>query len=793
MLLFIEFEALQKFFLYYNTRSPEHIRLHLSAFTAASHFDVGTMKGGDERMSVWPQWFHNCRVEFCDLDVHSWDDNKLSQASSFGKPSSMILDVRWPVGPTAPLVKPKWNVVGTVDPLSMRLSRKSFSLFRFFVNYNLSEPSRFLSNGDAPSNLVLYGYEKTGLPPTTYSVSLSFQCLEFHFYVDDEESKSGKLEETMCVKCTNTSWSLLKNDDCVSRQKANVESIHLEQTSGRKDWSGFPDLLLPITSGPDQSNNCLLQFTSTTRPNGDNVKTLHLDHAGIYMIVPAWQHVNDFFKFLPTSPDIFTTEEMSSVMQVGDRFYRMSKATSSEIDRTADCTELGAQETTYPTAESKEFLFSLTSPRIIFVADATGTADVNSCVTLHMSNLHYHQLTHGNTSAQSVICNGLEIFAGQVGNLSSNSSLICPFSICGSLTKTLPLEPHSLEQMNGSICMEELKAHAAFTDLTTSLDVLNGFNKQILTSTKVTSNVRPNATETIEDCENERTSQNQEVQFDVLCSGFSLVVTDDSYRHFANAQVSIYYFSFPSSMKQYYVPCVISQFFHLVFYRFLQPLVVLSLVGLHFSRTVTQPLPTDSCSFNQTTTFVGLNRLELIDLLQSDDSPFRTMATSSTNEMSDGGVLTSFFEVISPMSWEKYQMIPSEWGFQPSPSMERLREAMRHLCAPDAPSNNPSAKTCDLVFRSVLHGDGVNYIDLSLSHLTAQWNPSTIIALQRFLGRMKKFTTPLLTSSSRGSGNDNRADLAPQTTTTNESYDVVFSVKADIQSICIFLSKYLIV
>ena len=220
---------------------------------------------------------------------------------------------------------------------------------------------------------------------------------------------------------------------------------------------------------------------------------------------------------------------------------------------------------------------------------------------------------------------------------------------------------------------------------------------------------------------------------------------------------------------------------------------MLSLVGLHFSRTVTQPLATDSCSQNQTATFVALDRLELIDLLQSDDSPFRTMAASSTNEMSDGGLLSSFFGVVSPMSWEKYQMIPSEWGFQPSPSMETLREAIGHLCTPDSPSNNSSTRTSDFVFRSLLHGNGVNYIDLSLSHLTAQWNPSTVIALQRFLGRMKKFTTNILTSSSSDNDDANRGDLAPRTKAAPDSGDVVFSVKADIESICIYLSKYRVV
>ena len=488
----------------------------------------------------------------CDLDVQSWDDCKLNEFSDSNQPPSLVLNVKWPVGPTALLVKPKWNVVGTVDPLSMRLSRKNFSLFRFFVNYNLLEPSRFLSRKDSlgniakvdPSDLVLYGYEKKGLPPTTYSLSLSSKCLKFHFYVDGEESRIGKSEGVMCVKCDNASWSLLKKGDCVSRQKANIESIHLEQTSGRKDWGGFPDLLLPISSAsvpvPDQSKSCLLQFTSTTRPNGDNVKTLHLDHAGIYMIVPAWQHVGDFFMLSPTSPEIFTDDEMSSVLQVGDRFYRMSKATTSETDNTNDGDEGITQSTTYP-LESKQFLFSLNSPRIILVADATGAVDVNSCVTLHMANLHYHQRSLDSTITQSAICNGMEIFSGQVKEPSSYSSLICPFSLCGSFTKVHQQDCSLRKHTNGWIWMEELKAHAAYTDLTSSVDVFNGFNQQIIS--RVDESTRPKRSQAaVDDADgvsNEDSIQNGGLNLDVLCRGFSLVVTDDSYRHFATAQVSI--------------------------------------------------------------------------------------------------------------------------------------------------------------------------------------------------------------------------------------------------------------
>jgi hypothetical protein len=201
----------------------------------------------------------------------------------------------------------------------------------------------------------------------------------------------------------------------------------------------------------------------------------------------------------------------------------------------------------------------------------------------------------------------------------------------------------------------------------------------------------------------------------------------------------------------------------------------------------------DTKSLNHTTTFVALDRLELTDLLQSDDSPFRTMATSSKNERADGGLFSSFVGVVSPVSWESHKMIPSEWGFQLSPSMETLREAIGHLCAPDMLTDYSSAQTCDFVFRSLSHGNGVNYIDLSLLHLTAQWNPSTVIALQRFLGRMKKATTTILTTSSSDTDNVNRVSLAPPKTMIPESVDLIFSVKADIRSICIYLSKYCVV
>ena len=211
--------------------------------------------------------------------------------------STKTLNIQWPVGPTASLIKPKWNVDGKVDPLIFSLSQKDFSLFRFFVNYNLLGPSRFLSIPEdssqchTPTRLVLFGYEKINAPPTTYSIKLSCDLLQFKFLLDAEESVSRKVEGIMNVSCSQASWLLVKLADCITKTKVNVESILLTQTS-KKKWKGFPDLLLPLPSSGNSDDSsvisrphCLLQFTSTTHPNGNNMKTLHLDAAGIYVSV----------------------------------------------------------------------------------------------------------------------------------------------------------------------------------------------------------------------------------------------------------------------------------------------------------------------------------------------------------------------------------------------------------------------------------------------------------------------------------------------------------------------------
>jgi hypothetical protein len=240
------------------------------------------------------------------------------------------------------------------------------------------------------------------------------------------------------------------------------------------EWRGFPDLLIPITASEDQINDphCLFQFTSITHPNGNNVKMLHLDAAGIYLIIPAWQHVVSFFQKLATSPEVFTSEEMPSIMQVGDRFYRLS----SRNDRTTrlndrDSTEVNDEGSFHQVAVSKQFLVTLFSPQIILVADASAQGKRTPRLTLTMAHLNILRQTTIKDEINSAFCDGLEIFTGTA----SRSSVICPVHISGSLASS----PQSLL---GWVWIEELFARASYTDLTLAIDVLNGTKEQLETT-----------------------------------------------------------------------------------------------------------------------------------------------------------------------------------------------------------------------------------------------------------------------------------------------------------------------
>ena len=226
---------------------------------------------------------------------------------------------------------------------------------------------------------------------------------------------------------------------------------------------------------------------------------------------------------------------------------------------------------------------------------------------------------------------------------------------------------------------------------------------------------------------------------------------------------------------------------HLHVFR-VQPLIAVSLTGMRFSR---QNLGLTHDLSSRKNTFVSLDSLELTDLLRHGDSPFRVMVTSSQVEHSNHGLFSFEKQIeVDAMLWQSYCMVASEWGFQMSLSMEIRHDAIRELTPPGTHFDRSSGQRRHfMAFQSVLHDNGLHCIDIDIQNMTAQWNPSTIIACQRFLGRLKKATLSILENAN--SARKSEFGKPPPPKETPKSCHIIFSVNAKLESICICLSECL--
>ena len=219
-------------------------------------------------------------------------------------------------------------------------------------------------------------------------------------------------------------------------------------------------------------------------------------------------------------------------------------------------------------------------------------------------------------------------------------------------------------------------------------------------------------------------------------------------------------------------------------------------MGIRFSRVAADPTeghtPTQGLGFIKNT-FASLDGIELKDLLQHEESPFRVLATSSKVEQVERGLFSFVSQVeLDAMSWQSHKIIPSDWGFQVSPAVKKRRDAIHQLIPPTSYFDRGKYGHF-AAFRSVSYEDERNIISIDLQHLTAQWNPSTIIAVQRFVGRLKKAARSILLQPTANENSAGSSVTEPSLAEPASScHKVMFSVDADVESICICLSEYLL-
>lgn len=255
---------------------------------------------------------------------------------------------------------------------------------------------------------------------------------------------------------------------------------------------------------------------------------------------------------------------------------------------------------------------------------------------------------------------------------------------------------------------------------------------------------------------------------------------DDSHRHFANNQVS------PNAQGN--IPCI--SCLDPLSLISAKPFVDVSMIGLRVFYAVSVLEESQDLRLLKNT-FISLDSFDLTDLLRQKDCPFRKMATSTTTEKHG---LFSFLSPIEldPMLWKSHCINPSKvWGFEMSKSFRKRDHAIHQLIPPDS-YFDVSSVCYDyfFAFNSALHDTGCHSVDISIRKLTTQYNPSLIVAGQRFLGRLKKEAHSILHKATRNSSSDTigavKQSLPNQFTTP---CNVIFSVNAKLESLDICLSE----
>jgi hypothetical protein len=777
-------------------RSTQCMRLELKSMHLVNRYDSRVLLNGEsssgqgthpERM----QWYNNCDVCLNDLRIFSWCGQELGK-------NAVVADIllNWPVGPTAPLVVPKWKVDCRLDSLDISLRRSDYALLQNIISHNIGEVSRYLDEWEALQNLspeateryqerimVHFGYDNKDVVASTYDLTVAVPSLSFSLVEEDRD-----VENTLAVaRCIDLVWQLRKSSDRVSRQKATCV-VDLETPN---PVSGFDKMLSlskydsersSASEGTEDSDEGapLLSYTSTTRPSGDNIKTLDIVGACIYMVVPVWRRFSSFFQVLP-EPQILSEHDVGASIQVGDRWYKIGGSSFDDIEKIDSSANKGrqlswvslyslsntvvgsrrrSQSTTIRYTPSSQLRVLLTSPRIILSSiPVDGTI---TCLILRMHHLDYLQINNGEERklSKSFFLHDVEVYTTSNENSSQQNmdrrvnSLIHPWCVSGAVERcngeaTDDCEAHSLR-----ISADVLQARAAYSDMAIAIDVcLSVFHTSqednshqsgyALASPLSTKSYSDPGIKSAVAMDSSADSSSDIIVcvtpikniFDIECDGLELLVVDDSGRHFAG----------------------------------IQDLIILSLGKVRFSREDAQGNRDEGTvqKVEKTVSMkLRLYSLDLYDCLQPEKSPFRLAGSSRSGAT---GLQTVRYSMTVPednavftpalkrrgMAWTKYSMEADEkWGFGPSSCLvgriqqlvsERICHGRDSFEKPIAVSSTGSREAhqkgdpSELIeFHSFSCGGVSQDYHLKLRSLALQWNPSTVIAIQRFLGRLQK-------------------------------------------------------
>lgn len=661
--------------------STDYLRFDFDAIRIANRYSFSHMRHnitGVEATDSHSQWFNNCTIRMENLKLQSWSGADLSNLHESAKASVEIV-VNWPVGPTAPLNTPKWKVDCNLDSeICLSLGKDDFSVLQNLLSYNVGEQSRHLDEWEAlqrtprlaltgfnRSVLVHFAYDKKDGTPTTFEVEINTPGIKM--IISDDTSR-----EIATVRASSICWSYRKMPDSITRQRMSCSLTIFGMVAGYET----PMLSARLHKAEPEEELASLIYSSTSFPGGNNEKVLQIAKPCIFLRYREWREFGAFFQGLKT-PTFLSPDQG---IQVGDRWYKIGEQSPfSPVTRAhphvfqwAPRSEVELEVEREPSPSPVfSFRFLLESPSL-----AIGSTE---SLVLAMRSIDFSHLGEEGKIKRELCFDEIELTTSNSKTASLGGySLIRPWRINASSVGCNGKEICNCNTHEFIITADVLRAEAAFSEMLTASDVCLRLQQDIVNYSVPQSHASSLGVQELKS-EGQLRGLPREggITWEVEWKGLTLVVVDDTGRHFANTQ----------------------------------ELVSLSLSHLTWCRCDRKALE----RYCKVEDIVRLGGLDLVDCLQSTDSPFRSLARlcapTRGQQLSDKS--STSMKVVSGLS-----------------DGEQRRADLMFDDVED--SSLPA-----LELKCVQLGKSREY-SVAVDSVLVQYNPSIIIALQRFLGRFTK-------------------------------------------------------
>jgi hypothetical protein len=337
----------------------------------------------------------------------------------------------WPVGPSAPVNVPKWKVVCALDETYFILDREDYALLQHVIQHNLGSASLHMEEWKLFQQL------------DSATRKLYNENLLVHFPYDKKDSTPSTFDMTLTVPKIAIVFTQGKGRDIATIRCTNLQWKYyklLDRVS-RQMVSCNVDIVDSILGRALLSSDEYgkvgnigtlpkMEYASCSFPSLENEKTLVITNACIDIILQSWMSLSAFFQDLPL-PSYLAPNE---AIQVGDRWYKIGdqptrNANNENLRRLKWILKLGP--VTSHAVEASRAMASMTSTfQISLVNLAVQVCSGVSALTLSIEKFDFFQNGSIDTTKRTYELVGVEFQTRQAKvRRTSDFSLIRPWNV----------------------------------------------------------------------------------------------------------------------------------------------------------------------------------------------------------------------------------------------------------------------------------------------------------------------------------------------------------------------------